>query len=131
MANPTESHITGIKRVMRYLNGTRNRGIRYSKSHGLDLRGYSDSDYAGDRDKAKSTTGWVFFMAGGPVSWSSHRQSVVAQSTAEAEYYALNSATREAAWLRSFLTELDDHVNGPIPSEWTTMRPSVSRRTLT
>ena len=63
---------------------------------------------------AKSTTGWIFTMNGGPVSWASKRQSVVAQSSCEAEYYALNSAAREAAWIRNFMEEIGRPIDGPV-----------------
>ena len=113
MANPTEAHASCAERMPRYLQGTRSRGIQY-KAGDLNLHGMVDADYAGDRDNAKSTTGWVFYMAGGPVSWCSKLQSTVAQCTSEAEYVALTSAAREAAWIREFLTELNLMPEGPI-----------------
>ena len=65
-----------------------------------------DADYAGDLDSRKSTSGYVFFLNGAPVSCSSKAQATVAQSTAEAEYVAANDAVREAVWLRLLLEEL-------------------------
>jgi len=69
------------------------------------VRGYVDSDYAGDLDKSKSTTGYVFF-ASGVVSWVSKQQSIVATSTTEAEYVAATQASKEAMWLKMVMEEL-------------------------
>jgi KUP system potassium uptake protein len=76
------------------------------KSDGGELVGYSDADWAGDVDDRHSTTGNLFLMAGGPVSWLSKKQPVVALSTSEAEYVALSMATQKAVWLRRFLSGL-------------------------
>ena len=70
------------------------------------MLGYSDADWANDTDDRHSTTGNVFIMSGGAISWLSHKQSTVALSTAEAEYIALGSATQEAIWLNQLLTDL-------------------------
>jgi len=75
------------------------------------LIGYSDADWAGCLDDRHSTTGNVFLLSGGAVSWASKRQPVVALSTSEAEYIALSSATQEAVWLRRLLTELGASVS--------------------
>jgi ribonuclease HI len=68
--------------------------------------GYVDSDYAGDLDKRRSTTGYVFTMAGGSVSWRSTLQSTVALSTTEAEYMAVTEAIKEAIWLHGLVADL-------------------------
>ena len=67
---------------------------------------YVDSDYAGDLDKRRSTTEYVFTMAGGPVSWRSTLQSTVALSTTEAEYMAVTEAFKEAIWLHGLINDL-------------------------
>lgn len=113
MANPTEAHASCAKRMPPHLQGTRSRGIQH-RAGDLALHGMVDADYTGDRDKAKSTTGWVFFMAGGQVSWSSKLQRTMAQSTSEAEHVALASAAREAAWILEFL-RVEPHARGPDP----------------
>uniref|UniRef100_A0A2N9IBB7 Integrase catalytic domain-containing protein n=1 Tax=Fagus sylvatica TaxID=28930 RepID=A0A2N9IBB7_FAGSY len=81
---------------------------RYMVNPGSDftVRGYVDSDYAGDLDKSKSTSGYVFTLAGGAVSWVSKLQSIVATSTTEAEYVAATQASKEAIWLQMLLEEL-------------------------
>ncbi|GJW04000.1 retrovirus-related pol polyprotein from transposon TNT 1-94 [Tanacetum coccineum] len=71
----------------------------------LIVKGYVDSDYAGDLDGSKSTTGYVFTLCGGTVSWVSKLQSVVAMSTTEAEYVAAAQASKEAVWLKMLLEE--------------------------
>ena len=74
------------------------RGMDYSPNN-LDIRLYTDSDYAGDRHTYRSTSGYVSFLAGGPISWQSKRQSVVAQSSTEAEYITMLELVKEGAWL--------------------------------
>ena len=105
-ANPSEAHFTAAKRVLRYLKGTVDWGLRYQcKSD--ELVGYSDADFAGDEDDRHSTTGNVFLLAGSAVSWLSRKQRIVALSTAEAEYVALSSATQEIVSLRKLLSDLN------------------------
>ena len=70
------------------------------------LHGYSDADWAGQTDDRRSTSGYVFFVAGGPVSWQSKTQKSVALSTAEAEYMALSDASKEALHLRALLVSI-------------------------
>ena len=70
--------------------------LKYKKSGYAQLIGYNDADYAGDLDDRHSTTGNMFLMSGGPVSWFSKKQSIVTLSTPEAEYVALSTVTQEA-----------------------------------
>ncbi len=74
---------------------------------------YSDADWAGDSEDRKSTSGYLFQIAGGPVSWRSKKQDTVALSTAEAEYVALSSATQECVWMRRLNSELGNPPEGP------------------
>jgi hypothetical protein len=101
---PGPLHVAAAQSVLRYLKGTTHLGVSYS-AKSTPLQGYCDSDYAGDLDGRKSTTGWIFTKNGGPISWQSKLQSVVAQSTCEAEYYGAGSATKEALWLRKMLVD--------------------------
>ena len=105
-SNPTVKHWTAIKRILRYLKATTSFGLLYLASETEELHGYSDSDWAGDLDDRKSTSGYLFKLSGGPISWRSKKQTSVALSTAEAEYVALSSATQEVMWLRQLISEL-------------------------
>jgi hypothetical protein len=104
----TKFHWEGVTRMFRYLQHTKDLVLRYDGNDPNELlHGYSDSDWGGDRETRRSTTGYVFIYAGGAVSWKSRRQVTVAASTVEAEYMALGDATKEALWLRSLFYELN------------------------
>jgi len=107
MSKPSKDHWMGVKRVLRYLKGTLNYGLKFSV-HGeqTELNGYSDADWAGDVDTRRSTSGYVFQFGNGTISWSSRKQPTVAKSSTEAEYVALSSATKEAIWLRRLMKDL-------------------------
>ncbi len=107
-AKPTKEHWTAVKRIFRYLNGTVNLGLVYSKDKEQECQGYSDADWAGDLGDRKSTSGYIFKLSGGAISWRSKKQSCVALSTAEAEYIALASAAQESVWLQELLTSLKE-----------------------
>src|SRR5438552_9913207 len=92
-SNPSNEHWAALKRVFRYLNGTQNLGIVYSKG---SLLGYTDSDWAGNITTRKSTSGYVFLLGSSAVSWSSKRQPIVVLSSYEAKYMASIQATKEA-----------------------------------
>ena len=104
MENPTQEHYNGVKRVLRYINGTEDYVLFYKKG---DLKGelirYSDSYVAGDCNDQKSTSGHIFFFGGMAVSWSSQKQSIVALSSCEAEYIAATSATCQAVWMNRLI----------------------------
>ena len=105
-SKPTRQHWIALKRLLRYLKGTTKYGILFSKEGSSECIGFSDADWAGDVNDRKSTSGYVFLLSGGAVSWSSKKQKCVALSTAEAEYIALSSASQESIWLRQLMTEL-------------------------
>jgi hydrogenase maturation factor len=109
MTNPRTHHWNAASHVLRYLKGTAHLGITFDgnvKDSLNTLYGFADSDYAGDKDAAKSTSGYIFFLNGGAISWRSKKQSVTAQSTAEAELISASMAAREATHLRLLLSEL-------------------------
>ena len=112
--SPNVNNFNSLKRILRYLNGTANLGIMYSKDNISKCVGYSDSDWAGDVKDRKSTSGYCFAMNGGLISWKSCKQTCVALSTAEAEYVALAAATQEAIWLNRLLFEMSNDNNSPI-----------------
>lgn len=105
MADPGKEHWNVVKRILRYIKGTSDVALCFG---GLEfgVRGYVDSDYAGDLDKRKSTTCYVFTIAGGAVSWLSKLETVVALSTIEAEYMAATQACKEATWIQRLLEDL-------------------------
>jgi len=107
MSNPGREHWQAVKWIIRYLKGTRNKSIMFERQHDdACITGFVDSDYAGDLDKRRSTTGYVFTCGGGPVSWRSMLQKVSALSTTEAEYMALTEAAKEAIWLKGLASDL-------------------------
>ena len=105
-ANPDAAHLTAVKRILRYLKGTANFALKYEQSDSRALIGFSDADWAGDQDDRHSTTGNVFLLSGGAVSWLSKKQATVALSTAVAEYIALSQAAQEGIWLKRLLSDL-------------------------
>ncbi|KAJ9554351.1 hypothetical protein OSB04_018396 [Centaurea solstitialis] len=106
-AEPKESHLTAVKRIFRYLKGTPNLGLWYSKDSGFDLTAYSDSDFAGCKIDRKSTIGGCHLLGGKLVSWTSKKQNSVSTSTAEAEYVAAGICCAQVLWLRNQLQDYD------------------------
>ncbi len=94
--NLGHQHTEAVKTILRYLKSSRDRGITYGGRDKLLVEGYSDSDWAGDKDSRKSTSGFIFMLNGEPVSWCSKKQPTVALSSTEAEYIALTLAAKEA-----------------------------------
>lgn len=108
MERPTELHVQAIKRILRYVMGTMEKGLWYK--HGTKNEGklvaFSDSDYAGDIDDRRSTSGYVFIMNGGAVAWSSKKQPMVTLSTTEAEFISAASCACQGVWMRRVLSML-------------------------
>jgi hypothetical protein len=90
---------------MRYFKGIASYGIHYT-GYARVLEGYSDSNWISDADEIKATSGYVFTLGGGAVSWKSCKQTILTRSTMEAELTALDTATVEAEWLRELLMDL-------------------------
>jgi hypothetical protein len=103
MSKPGKEHWTKVKRVFRYLRGTTNYGLCYQGRLGLDrvvdIHGFVDADRARDLDHRRSTSGYVFNLFGGAISWMSKRHVVVALSTTEVEYMVATHASKEEVWL--------------------------------
>ena len=106
MSKPRMPHWQAAKGVVGYLAGTTNFGLTFTGGN-LNLTGYCDADYAGDIDTRRSTTGYVFVLGGGAISWQSKRQSTIAASTTEAEYMAAAAAVKEGLWLRKLLGDMN------------------------
>ncbi|GKF76882.1 hypothetical protein Tco_0229352 [Tanacetum coccineum] len=90
-AKPAEKHLKEVKRIFRYLQGTINMGLWYTKGSGFELTGFSDADYAGCKDTFKSNSGGAKFLDEKLVSWSSKKQDCTTLSTAKAEYVSLSA----------------------------------------
>eukprot|EP00253_Pinus_taeda_P025234 PITA_25234 len=105
MQKPCEGHWFAAKKVLRYLKGTQDFGIKYTQVDDFSLIGYSDSDCDGDKETGVSTSGYAMSLGSGAVSWRSCKQSVLADSTTEAEYVAAAEATKEIVWLRKILED--------------------------
>jgi hypothetical protein len=114
MDHPTQQHLIAAKRVLRYIQGTLGYGIFYKPIKTSTLIGYTDSDWAGCQDDMKSTSGYVFSLGSGVCSWSTKKQSIVALSSAEAEYVAAARAVSQAIWLKRILEDIYTNVEEPI-----------------
>nr|GEV81375.1 retrovirus-related Pol polyprotein from transposon TNT 1-94 [Tanacetum cinerariifolium] len=110
-AKPTENHFKEVKRIFRYLRGTVNTGLWYTKDFGFELTGFLDADYAGCKDTFKSTSDGAQFFGEKLVSWSSKKQDCMALSTAEAEYVSLSACCAQVLWMRTQLTDYGFHFN--------------------
>jgi hypothetical protein len=106
MCDPKHIHMIAVKHILRYVRGTIAYGLRCTSSGGVMLHGFTDSDWMGSVVDRKGTSGYCFSLGSAMISWSSRKQGSIAQSTAEAEYIAASTASREAVWLRKLLSKL-------------------------
>jgi transposase InsO family protein len=115
-SDPGMDHWRAAKKVLRYLQRTKDFMLTYRRSDLLEVVGYADADYAGCADDLKSTSGYVFMLAGGAISWKSVKQTLTASSTMQAEYVACYEATLQAVWLRNFISRLEivDSISKPL-----------------
>src|SRR5260221_4901742 len=110
-AKPQQRHLEAAERILAYVNATSDYGLRYKKGRGRgQIEAYSDADFAEDTDTRKSTSGVLLQYAGGAIIWESHKQSNVAQSTTEAELYAINETARNILWAHRMLKTMTDKV---------------------
>nr|GEV76122.1 hypothetical protein [Tanacetum cinerariifolium] len=101
-AQPTEKHLTAVKRIFRYLKDTIHMGLWYPKDTGFELTAFSNSDHAGCLDSRKSTSGGIQFLGGDKlVSWSSKKQDCTSMSSSEAEYVSLSACCAQVLWMRT------------------------------
>ena len=118
MATPTEEHWRAAKLVLRYLQKTKGKKLIYRRRQRNEpgyplLEAFSDASYGTCPDTSRSRYGYLFRLAGGPISWISRLQTIVAQSTMEAEYVALSMASRHLMWMRYWLGEVKMLQEGP------------------
>ncbi|KAI5331014.1 hypothetical protein L3X38_021140 [Prunus dulcis] len=109
MTAPTDIHMTLVKRILRYVQGTLSYGLTFTSGSSV-LVGYSDADWAGDTNTRRSTTGYVVFLGQNPISWSSRKQSYVSRSSTEAEYRALANCAANISCIRYVLQDLHNVV---------------------
>jgi hypothetical protein len=110
------SHWNGIKKALRYIQGTKDLMLTYERSDSLEIVGYSDSDFMGCLDTDRSTSGYVFKLTGGAISWSISKQTVMTPSTMYVEFVACYEALEQAIWLKKFVSGLRvvDNIERPL-----------------
>ncbi|KAL6289760.1 hypothetical protein ACE6H2_007270 [Prunus campanulata] len=109
---PTTTHLTAVKRILRYLKATPDYGLPIHKGE-PHLTAFCDADWAGDPNDRRSTTGSCIFLGANLISWSAKKQTTVARSSTEAEYRALATTTADVLWICSLLKELHVFLNHP------------------
>ncbi|CAH9103289.1 unnamed protein product [Cuscuta europaea] len=102
-SNPGLDHWKAAKKVLRYLQGTKEYKLTYQRSINLEVVGYCDSDFAKCKDDRKSTSGYIFLLSGGPISWKSHKQRLTTTSTMMAEYVTVYNVTCHGMLLRNLI----------------------------
>jgi hypothetical protein len=115
LSNPGKAHWFAAVRILQYLNTTRDLVLTLGGTGTTDLLAYCDADWANSLDHARSISGYALFIGDGCFSWSSKKQTAVALSSTEAEYYAGSHAGRQVVWLRQLLTELNFAPKLPTP----------------
>ncbi len=111
LEDPGNAHWEVVKRIFRYLSGTKDLELTYGMER-HDLVGFTDADGA-TQEHRHAISGYIFLIDGGAISWSSRKQELVTLSTAEAEYVATTHAAKEAIWLRKLIFELFPDLNMP------------------
>lgn len=106
LEKPKMVHERAVKRILRYIKRTLNFGLLYPSEKSNELRACSDADYAGCLQTRRSTSGSVFLLGRGIVSWGSERQNSVSLSTTESEYMAASQCVKELVWIKNMLNEI-------------------------
>jgi hypothetical protein len=106
MHDPREPHLTAMRRILRYLQGTPEYGLLLCRTSCSNITIYTDVDWVGCSDTRHSTSSYAVFLGPNLVSWSAKRQTIVSRSSAEAEYRAVANGVAKATWLRQLLHEL-------------------------
>eukprot|EP00124_Ichthyophonus_hoferi_P000643 Ihof_evm14s25 gene=Ihof_evmTU14s25 len=106
MSDPSLAHWKMVQQVFAYLNTTKEKDLVY-RQEPIQLTAYEDADFGGDSSTRKSTSGFIILPSNSPLSWASNKQSIVANSSTEAEYISLWAATLEVSGLAERLESLD------------------------
>ncbi|XP_019172660.1 PREDICTED: uncharacterized protein LOC109168060 [Ipomoea nil] len=104
-SDPKESHLIAAKRILKYIKGTIQYGLWYSKDNELSLSAYCDADWAGNIDDKKRTSGECFFVGKNLVSWLSKKHNSISLSTAEAEYIVAGGCCTQLVWMKQMLLD--------------------------
>ncbi|XP_039014812.1 secreted RxLR effector protein 161-like [Hibiscus syriacus] len=111
MKNSKKSHLEVVQRVLRYVKSTIDYGLLYKKGGNCKLVGYCDADYVGDHDTCRLTTGYMFTLGSGTISWCSKRQPTVFLSITKAEYRAATMEAQESTWMIQLMNDLHQSVD--------------------
>lgn len=103
---PTTTHLSAVKRILRYIRGTQQLGLWIRKTKSMMISAFSNADWAGCVDDRRSTGGFAVFLGENLISWTAKKQPTVSRSSTEAEYKALTNATAEMMWVQKLLNEL-------------------------
>ena len=110
MTSPTDVHYAAVKRILRYLQGSLQKGLFFSSNGALPnsvyIKAFCDADWAGEVIQRRSTTGFIVYLGACPVSWQSKKQGTVSRSSTEAEYRSLANTAAEISWIRHLLCDL-------------------------
>lgn len=115
MQSPKKPHLDAARRILRHIKGTIDYGLLYKRGKDCKLVGYYDTDYAGDHDTRRSTTGYVLKLGSGTISWCSKRQPTVSLSTTESEYRAAAASAQESTWLILLMEGSHQKVDYAVP----------------
>ena len=106
MENPKATHLQAAKSILRYIQGTAKYGIMYKRIEEFKLIEYTNGDWAGSFDDSKSTSGYVFHLGSGVISWASKKYPIIALSSAKVEYITMIGIAYQAIWMRRMLKDL-------------------------
>ncbi|KAK9119072.1 hypothetical protein Scep_017165 [Stephania cephalantha] len=121
ISSPTRRHWNGVKHVFRYLRGTSDMGLFYSRGVKLNLQGYADAGFLSDPHKARSQTEYVFTCGNIVVSWKSVKQTMVSTSSNHSEVLAIYEASRECVWLRNMIEHIQESCELPSIKDYPTI----------
>lgn len=111
MHAPNKSHMRAVYRILRYLKSSPGKGLYFTKNGKLEVMGYTDADWAGDKSDGKSTSGYFTFVGGNLVTWRSKKQKFVSRSSAESEFRGMVHGACELLWIKRVLRDLSIGIN--------------------